>query len=205
MRLNYCDEPFISKKRLDIHKPKSLNCKWRCWWSFPGIPPHVDTHSAFEDTILSLSLGAQVNTFQLIPNNETQTCLLSLHFWRRVCSHVSVFISDCDGFPPSWWLPGSSGVACSQSSGDEGREQIPVDSWVSLNLSCWPSEPAPERFSVCSQDYSSEVWCGPILWATWQPEPEQLDSKQKGYPHVFHIPQDQTRAVPLWWVLPPLN
>lgn len=106
--------------------------------SFPGIPPHIDTHSAFEDTILSLSLGAQVNTFQLIPNNETQTCLLSLPLWRRVCSHVSVFISDCDGFPPSWWLPGSSGVACSQSSGDEGREQIPVDSWVSLNLSCWP-------------------------------------------------------------------
>lgn len=25
-----------------------------------GIPPHVDTHSAFEDTIMSLSLGAQV-------------------------------------------------------------------------------------------------------------------------------------------------
>lgn len=26
----------------------------------PGIPPHVDTHSAFEDPILSLSLGSSV-------------------------------------------------------------------------------------------------------------------------------------------------
>lgn len=25
-----------------------------------GIPPHVDTHSAFEDGIVSLSLGSQV-------------------------------------------------------------------------------------------------------------------------------------------------
>lgn len=25
-----------------------------------GIPPHVDTHSAFEDEIISLSLGAEV-------------------------------------------------------------------------------------------------------------------------------------------------
>lgn len=29
---------------------------------FLGIPPHVDTHSAFEDTIMSLSLGAQVRS-----------------------------------------------------------------------------------------------------------------------------------------------
>lgn len=29
---------------------------------FPGIPPHVDTHSPFEDTILSLSLGAKVRS-----------------------------------------------------------------------------------------------------------------------------------------------
>jgi len=28
-----------------------------------GIPPHVDTHSAFEDGIVSLSLGSQVNAF----------------------------------------------------------------------------------------------------------------------------------------------
>ena len=28
---------------------------------FPaGIPPHIDTHSAFEDAIISLSLGSQV-------------------------------------------------------------------------------------------------------------------------------------------------
>jgi hypothetical protein len=28
--------------------------------TFPGIPPHVDTHSAFEDPILSLSLGSSI-------------------------------------------------------------------------------------------------------------------------------------------------
>lgn len=27
---------------------------------FKGIPPHVDTHSAFEDGIASVSLGSQV-------------------------------------------------------------------------------------------------------------------------------------------------
>lgn len=36
------------------------------WRSFPGIPPHIDTHSAFEETILSLSLGAQVSSTVLI-------------------------------------------------------------------------------------------------------------------------------------------
>jgi len=29
--------------------------------SYAGIPPHIDTHSAFEDEIISLSLGAEVN------------------------------------------------------------------------------------------------------------------------------------------------
>lgn len=33
---------------------------------FLGIPPHVDTHSAFEDTILSLSLGAKVRSQYLL-------------------------------------------------------------------------------------------------------------------------------------------
>lgn len=27
---------------------------------FKGIPPHIDTHSAFEDGIASVSLGSQV-------------------------------------------------------------------------------------------------------------------------------------------------
>ena len=27
---------------------------------YAGIPPHIDTHSAFEDGIISLSLGSQV-------------------------------------------------------------------------------------------------------------------------------------------------
>lgn len=32
-----------------------------CFFSYAGIPPHIDTHSAFEDEIISLSLGAEVN------------------------------------------------------------------------------------------------------------------------------------------------
>lgn len=27
---------------------------------FPGIPPHIDTPEAFEDGLMSLSLGSQV-------------------------------------------------------------------------------------------------------------------------------------------------
>ena len=33
---------------------------------FKGIPPHVDTHSAFEDGIASVSLGSQVITYLLL-------------------------------------------------------------------------------------------------------------------------------------------
>lgn len=33
---------------------------------FQGIPPHVDTHSAFEDEIASVSLGSQVIMYLLI-------------------------------------------------------------------------------------------------------------------------------------------
>ena len=33
---------------------------------FKGIPPHVDTHSAFEDGIASISLGSQVIVYLLI-------------------------------------------------------------------------------------------------------------------------------------------
>lgn len=30
-----------------------------------GIPPHVDTHSAFEEDLISLSLGSQVRLMML--------------------------------------------------------------------------------------------------------------------------------------------
>ena len=33
---------------------------------FKGIPPHIDTHSAFEDGIASISLGSQVIMHLLI-------------------------------------------------------------------------------------------------------------------------------------------
>ena len=40
---------------------------------FPiGIPPHIDTHSAFEDGILSLTLNSQVSpviSFTTIPSH----------------------------------------------------------------------------------------------------------------------------------------
>ena len=38
-----------------------------------GIPPHIDTHSAFEDGIASISLGSQVPSFL----NTSLTCALS--------------------------------------------------------------------------------------------------------------------------------
>lgn len=42
-------------------------------FSIPGIPAHIDTHSAFEDEIVSLSLGSEVNvqTFSLAINYLT--------------------------------------------------------------------------------------------------------------------------------------
>lgn len=70
----------------------------------------------------------------------------------------------------------------------------------------WKPEPYPPSWPLFSQDYSSQVWCGAILWPTvlcssanWQSDSKQVDFKQEGHPHVLHIPQDQTRAVPLWW------
>lgn len=98
IRLNYCDEPFISRKQLDVHKPKSLKWKWRSRLSLPGIPPHIDTHSAFEDTIMSLSLGAQVNTFLLIPNNAAQTCAIV----AAALVETSVFTRECVHFRLRW-------------------------------------------------------------------------------------------------------
>jgi len=41
-----------------------------------GIPPHVDTHSAFEDSILSLSLGSQVTMEFSHPNGDVVPVLL---------------------------------------------------------------------------------------------------------------------------------
>lgn len=40
-----------------------------------GIPPHVDTHSAFEDPLLSLSLGASVN-MEFRDNDDNHISLL---------------------------------------------------------------------------------------------------------------------------------
>lgn len=49
-------ERCVKDKHIDI-MPDQLTVNQ--YESGQGIPPHVDTHSAFEDTIMSLSLGAQ--------------------------------------------------------------------------------------------------------------------------------------------------
>ncbi|XP_075905974.1 tRNA (carboxymethyluridine(34)-5-O)-methyltransferase alkbh8 isoform X2 [Nelusetta ayraudi] len=49
-------ERCVAHKLLDV-MPDQLTVNQ--YESGQGIPPHVDTHSAFEDTIMSLSLGAQ--------------------------------------------------------------------------------------------------------------------------------------------------
>ncbi|XP_031153105.1 alkylated DNA repair protein alkB homolog 8 [Sander lucioperca] len=49
-------EQCVKNKHIDI-MPDQLTVNQ--YESGQGIPPHVDTHSAFEDTILSLSLGAK--------------------------------------------------------------------------------------------------------------------------------------------------
>ncbi|KAK5868536.1 hypothetical protein PBY51_009541 [Eleginops maclovinus] len=49
-------ERCVEKKHIDI-MPDQLTVNQ--YESGQGIPPHVDTHSAFEDTIMSLSLGAK--------------------------------------------------------------------------------------------------------------------------------------------------
>lgn len=46
----------------------------------PGIPPHVDTPSAFEDGIMSLSCGSQVNSFFFFSSSSSflvYVCLLA--------------------------------------------------------------------------------------------------------------------------------
>ena len=49
--------------------------------SSAGIPPHVDTHSAFEDGIAALSLGAQVtHCFFLFVCLFVSVCLPFLFF-----------------------------------------------------------------------------------------------------------------------------
>ncbi|XP_067000694.2 alkylated DNA repair protein alkB homolog 8 isoform X4 [Anabrus simplex] len=50
-------ENFVS----ELEEEMLLNCViWNDGETHSGIPPHVDTHSAFEDAILSLSLGSSV-------------------------------------------------------------------------------------------------------------------------------------------------
>lgn len=61
-----------------------------------GIPPHVDTHSAFEDTILSLSLGTKVGIYEALKGQllwMISMCLLFnsfLLFVYNVFSCISI-------------------------------------------------------------------------------------------------------------------
>lgn len=69
---------------------------------FTGIPPHVDTHSAFEDTILSLSLGATVRSQCIVLWFET-----FLHFnirqWCKVIKGLSMDIHSFACIPCGVW------------------------------------------------------------------------------------------------------
>ncbi|XP_044059506.1 alkylated DNA repair protein alkB homolog 8 [Siniperca chuatsi] len=49
-------ERCVKNEHIDIMPDQLTVNQYECG---QGIPPHVDTHSAFEDTIMSLSLGAQ--------------------------------------------------------------------------------------------------------------------------------------------------
>lgn len=64
--------------------------------SFKGIPPHVDTHSAFEDGIASVSLGSQVIMYLLI--NFFPSFSSFIHFcdflrwqWNSVIPMVAMY------------------------------------------------------------------------------------------------------------------
>ena len=49
--------------------------------SISGIPAHIDTHSAFEDEIISLSLGSEVNF---------QTLLLAISKCLTLCNALFI-------------------------------------------------------------------------------------------------------------------
>ena len=70
----------IFKLQLEI-KMRKLKGNFLVHFYNIGIPPHVDTHSAFEDAIISLSLGAEV--WQSVTKQATH---IVLH------SQVDVFI-----------------------------------------------------------------------------------------------------------------
>ena len=66
-----------------------------------GIPAHVDTHSAFEDGIISISLGSQVRTDYIVVHSSSSIdgfdgawLNIHIHLWkatgRSACSPAPV-------------------------------------------------------------------------------------------------------------------
>uniref|UniRef100_A0A3Q3WZG6 tRNA (carboxymethyluridine(34)-5-O)-methyltransferase n=1 Tax=Mola mola TaxID=94237 RepID=A0A3Q3WZG6_MOLML len=83
-----------------------------------GIPPHVDTHSAFEDTILSLSLGAQTVMEFCHPDGRVVAVVLpgrsllvmggeSRYLWTHgITPRKFDVVPTCDPQPPAHTMPG---------------------------------------------------------------------------------------------------
>ncbi|CAL8336036.1 unnamed protein product [Boreogadus saida] len=82
-----------------------------------GIPPHVDTHSAFEDTILSLSLGSKTVMEFRHPDGRVVAVLLpgrsllvmkgeSRHLWSHgITPRKFDMVPACDTEPPAAITP----------------------------------------------------------------------------------------------------
>jgi hypothetical protein len=79
-----------------------------CLLIFAGIPPHVDTHSAFEDPVLSLSLGSSIvmefrhqdgraipvllpRRSLLIMSEEARYCIVLCYILGTFCSACSIY------------------------------------------------------------------------------------------------------------------
>ncbi|CDQ81421.1 unnamed protein product [Oncorhynchus mykiss] len=62
-----------------------------------GIPPHVDTHSAFEDLILSLSLGAKVHLQSVLMSSQNIKSILCPPPFLSTHTHTHTHYSGEDG------------------------------------------------------------------------------------------------------------
>ena len=92
----------------------------------PGIPPHVDTHSAFMEEIISLSLGAQVCPLLLFS-------LHGSHFAFAVCVCVCVCVGG-NGFP----VEGGYREGCGEGACAVSKEEFANNEWRgTLSLVPW--------------------------------------------------------------------
>lgn len=124
-----------------------------------GIPPHVDTHSPFEDGIISLSLQSQVcplgtSIFHVecyiqvwalcvasFPYRMKSEAMHHSSSWGvaawlycgSLCERSVVFTGS-DGLQASWWEEGTCLPAKEESAGHERRVSLFVVTRVSTKL-----------------------------------------------------------------------